>query len=106
MKEKYETHEKAWDTVFEVGKKISEPLLAETKEAIKSGKHPDTFMASLLDSGKLTDIEIISLLIEVMGAGVDSTATVVGWLIHHLARHPQVHIPSSLRFSPCHPIYV
>ncbi|KAI9495683.1 cytochrome P450 [Zychaea mexicana] len=50
----------------------------------------DCFVSEILDKGSLTDLQIISFASLFIGAGSETTASTLEWMIALLANHPEI----------------
>ncbi|KAI8985426.1 cytochrome P450 [Pilobolus umbonatus] len=48
------------------------------------------FMTDIMNSGQLTELEIANFVAIFVGAGSDTTASTLGWIIAFLANHPEI----------------
>jgi len=95
-------HNKAWKTIFRVGRKHVAAKLAEIKKAEEEGRLEELaarggFMLSLVDeqrrAARRSDIklnidQVTCNAVEIMAAGVDTVGTSQQWLMHLLAINP------------------
>ncbi|XP_068713683.1 cytochrome P450 27C1-like [Montipora foliosa] len=85
---------KACDEIVEIGEYFIKNKMEELKEMTEEGIEPSDevvlLLTYLLTKEKLSLQEASGLAIDVIAAGVDTTATTLLWMLYHLARHPEV----------------
>ncbi|XP_068714951.1 cytochrome P450 27C1-like [Montipora foliosa] len=85
---------KACDEIVEIGEYFIKNKMEEVKEMTEEGIEPSDevvpLLTYLLTKEKLSLQEASGLAIDVIAAGVDTTATTLLWMLYHLARHPEV----------------
>ncbi|XP_068714941.1 cytochrome P450 27C1-like [Montipora foliosa] len=85
---------KASDDIIEIGEYFISNKMKELKEMTEKGIEPSDevvpLLTYLLTKEKLTLEEVNGLAIDVIWAGVDTTATTLLWMLYHLSRHPEV----------------
>merc|ERR1712048_267892 len=68
-------------------------LMAETMEALESGTADEmqhqSYVSKLVARGDLSNEEIIQMMMFLLQAGVDTTASVANWLLINLAKNPR-----------------
>ncbi|EDV24787.1 uncharacterized protein TRIADDRAFT_56952 [Trichoplax adhaerens] len=88
-----------WDTLFEIGGKLIEEernRLSSTEINLLNNRQNKQrtedleFLPYVLSRGELNDEEIASNMIELMMAGVDTTATTILWTLFILGKNPDI----------------
>merc|ERR1712048_1436324 len=68
-------------------------LMAETMDALESGTADEmqqqSYVSKLVACGDLSNDEIVQMMMFLLQAGVDTTASVTNWLLINLAQNPQ-----------------
>lgn len=84
---------KTADTLIEIGEGFVDKKMNELKEMSDKGidnTQAVPLLTYLLTKKELTPQEVVGVLLDVVGAGVDTTANTTLWMLYNLGRNPHV----------------
>jgi len=87
---------KTGDILIEIGEGFIDKRMRELKEMADRGIDPSgntqvvSMLTYLLTKKELTPEEVVGVVLDVVGAGVDTTANSLLWLMYNLGRNPHV----------------
>ncbi|ORX45303.1 cytochrome P450 [Hesseltinella vesiculosa] len=65
-------------------------LLDQYRQCMDQGQVEDCFIKSIIDTGEMSDVQMMAFLANFVGAGSETTASTLGWMIALLANHPDI----------------
>ncbi|KAI8886599.1 cytochrome P450, partial [Backusella circina FSU 941] len=77
-------------------------LLKQFKQALEDGCAPDCFVKEVIESNpELTEVQINHLVAIFIGAGSDTTAATLEWIVAYLANHPDIQDEAFREIQEC-----
>jgi cytochrome P450 len=77
-------------------------LLKQFKQALEEGCAPDCFVKEVIENNPdLTEVQINHLVAVFIGAGSDTTAATLEWIVAYLANHPEIQDETFREIQDC-----